>query len=139
MCFISECRSMCAANKSSLEVSYGHLGDVNPLLAIWLTDIPRDMIMIFDEVLKELVLKEFSNYTEVCVGVSVRACLFILLRCIVQFALLQCKSSMFMFYLQHCFLMRNIYRCADCCLFIYAFERKDCQGCACPYRLLASC
>jgi hypothetical protein len=56
---------MCANNSASLEVSYGHLAEMQSLLAIWLTDVPRDMLSIFDEVLKTVVLKEFPHYAKV--------------------------------------------------------------------------
>jgi DNA replicative helicase MCM subunit Mcm2 (Cdc46/Mcm family) len=56
---------MCSANKASLEVSYVHLGDQAPILAIWLADVPRDMLEIFDEVLKEVVLTDFPHYSQV--------------------------------------------------------------------------
>lgn len=56
---------MCAENKSSLYVSYGHLAEMQSLLAIWLTDVPRDMLQIFDEVLKEVVLDQFPHYAKV--------------------------------------------------------------------------
>ena len=49
-------RNMCARNSASLEVSYGHLGEMQSLSAIWLTDVPKDMLQIFDEVLKELIM-----------------------------------------------------------------------------------
>jgi DNA replication licensing factor MCM2 len=58
-------RAMCAANRSSLEVSYVHLGEMQSLLAIWLTDLPRDMLQIFDEVLHQVVLAEFPHYAHV--------------------------------------------------------------------------
>jgi len=58
-------RAMCAANSSSLEVSYSHIAKVQSLLAIWLTDVPRDMLQIFDEVLRVVVLHEFPNYSKV--------------------------------------------------------------------------
>lgn len=56
---------MCSANRSSLEVSYVHLGDQAPILAIWLADVPRDMLEIFDEVLTEVVLTDFPHYSQV--------------------------------------------------------------------------
>lgn len=56
---------MCSANRSSLEVSYVHLGDQAPILAIWLADVPRDMLEIFDEVLREVVLTDFPHYSQV--------------------------------------------------------------------------
>jgi DNA replication licensing factor MCM2 len=58
-------RTMCSTNSSSLEVSYGHLADNQSLLAIWLTDVPRDMLLIFDEVLRTVVLNSFSTYEKV--------------------------------------------------------------------------
>ena len=58
-------RSMCSINKSSLEVSYVHLGDQAPILAIWLADVPRDMLEIFNEVLREVVLIDFPHYSQV--------------------------------------------------------------------------
>lgn len=58
-------REMCARNSSSLEVSYGHLAEMQSLLAIWLTDVPRDMLQIFDEVLTAEVTKSYPNYMKV--------------------------------------------------------------------------
>ena len=56
---------MCAANKSSLEISYVHLGEMHALLAIWLTDLPKEMLQTFDEVLYKEVLVEFPHYAQV--------------------------------------------------------------------------
>ena len=56
---------MCAVNKGSLEVSYGHIGEMQSLLAIWLTDVPRDMLEIFDSVLLQVVKEEFPHYEQV--------------------------------------------------------------------------
>ena len=65
-------RGMCANNSASLEVDYGHLGEMQSLLAIWLTDVPRDMLQIFDEVLKDVVLKEFPHYAQIAQELHVR-------------------------------------------------------------------
>ncbi len=51
--YIPKIKAMCADNKSSLEVSYVHICNRIPIIAIWLADVPRDMLQIFDEVLKE--------------------------------------------------------------------------------------
>ena len=56
---------MCAANKSSLEISYVHLGEMHALQAIWLTDLPKEMLQTFDEVLYKEVLVEFPHYAQV--------------------------------------------------------------------------
>lgn len=58
-------REMCSRNNSSLEMSYRHLVESQSLLAMWLTDIPREMFQLFDEVLKSVVLQYFPRYAEV--------------------------------------------------------------------------
>jgi len=65
-------RAMCAENSGSLLVDYGHLGEMQSLLAIWLTDVPRDMLQIFDEVLKDVVLKDFPHYAQIAQELHVR-------------------------------------------------------------------
>ena len=64
--------NMCADNSASLLVDYGHLGEMESLLAIWLTDVPRDMLQIFDEVLKDVVLKDFPHYAQIAQELHVR-------------------------------------------------------------------
>ena len=49
-------------NRSSLEVSYPDLAETQSLLAIWLTDVPKDMLQIFDQVLREVVHNQFAHY-----------------------------------------------------------------------------
>lgn len=56
---------MCADNSATLLVSYEHIAKIQPLLAIWLTDVPQDMLQIFDEVLKSVVKTDFPNYFNV--------------------------------------------------------------------------
>lgn len=59
-------RAMCAANSASLEITYGHLAEMQSQMAIWLTDVPRDMLQIMDEVLQSVVLADFPHYKKVC-------------------------------------------------------------------------
>lgn len=68
----SKLRAMCSSNGSSLEVSYGHLAESQSLLAIWLTDVPRDMLLIFDEVLRTVVLSTYQHYEKIASEVHVR-------------------------------------------------------------------
>lgn len=63
---------MCAENSASLLVSYVHIGAVQPLLALWLTDVPVDMLQILDEVLKAVVKTDFPNYFNIVSSVHVR-------------------------------------------------------------------
>ncbi len=65
-------RAMCGANSASLEVSYGHLGDMQSLLAIWLTDMPKKMLEIFDGVLQRVVTREFPHYGRIAKELHVR-------------------------------------------------------------------
>eukprot|EP01031_Cornospumella_fuschlensis_P031068 gene31068-37548_t len=65
-------KSMCATNSASLLVSYTHIAQVQPLLALWLSDVPRDMIQILNEVLKSVVMTDFPNYFNIVPNVHVR-------------------------------------------------------------------
>jgi hypothetical protein len=53
---------MCVSNRQSLEVSYLHLGQREPMLAIWVADAPADMLEIFNGVAKQEVLKLYPAY-----------------------------------------------------------------------------
>lgn len=70
--YLPRIKVMCAKNSSSLEVSYLHLGDEVPILAIWLADVPKDMIEIFDEVLEDIVKREFPYYSQISTKLFVR-------------------------------------------------------------------
>lgn len=65
-------REMCNNNRQSLEVSYMHLGTVEPLIASWLADAPKDMLDIFDEVALTEVLKLYPSYSDIHQDVFVR-------------------------------------------------------------------
>ncbi len=65
-------RHMCSENRASLEVSYVHLADIQPILAIWLADYPRDMLEILDEGLSEVVREQFEHYERIAKRLSVR-------------------------------------------------------------------
>ncbi|CAM9685560.1 unnamed protein product [Ectocarpus sp. 4 AP-2014] len=58
----SKIKTMCAANRASLEVSYIDLSKAVPILAIWLADVPKDMLEIMDEVTNAVVLRAFPEY-----------------------------------------------------------------------------
>ena len=70
--YLPRIKVMCAKNSSSLEVSYIHLGDAVPILAVWLADVPKDMIDIFDEVLEEIVKREFPYYSQISTKLFIR-------------------------------------------------------------------
>lgn len=70
--YIEKIRTMCAANAGSLEVSYGHLATEVPILALWVTDAPRDVLEILDEVAREVVLSRFPGYDGIRDEIKVR-------------------------------------------------------------------
>ena len=61
---------MCSLNKASLEVSYAHLAEAQAVLAMWLSDVPRELLLVFDEVLQEVVLEAFPHYAKVKLSAS---------------------------------------------------------------------
>lgn len=56
---------MCANNRTSLEVRYPELGEYQSLLTIWLTDVPKMMLEIFDEVLWDCIKERFPQYDKI--------------------------------------------------------------------------
>ena len=68
---------MCSANKSSIEVSFLHLGQGSAILAVWLADVPKDMFNLFDEVLTEVVMLLYPNYDTVCSILFVVLCMYL--------------------------------------------------------------
>ena len=63
---------MCSKNRQSLEVSYLHLSQTYPVLAIWLADLPKQMLTIFDETAREVVLEQFEYYWRIHNEIHVR-------------------------------------------------------------------
>ena len=62
---------MCAEGGQSLAISYLHLSRFAPSLAIWLADVPRPMLELFDAVAKEAVSARYTDwYNDVHVRVS---------------------------------------------------------------------
>ena len=70
--YLKKINDMCSQNRSSLEVSYLHLGEMQSLLAIWLTDLPKEMLQIFDEVLYKVVEEQFPHYRKIATEAHVR-------------------------------------------------------------------
>lgn len=61
-----------ARNEQSLEVSYLHLSQAVPLLAVWLADVPKEMLQIMNEVAHEAVLATFPDYDAIHDEIYVR-------------------------------------------------------------------
>lgn len=63
---------MCAANKQSLEVTYSHISNKTPTLAIWIAEAPAAILPILNSVAYELVLEVFPQYEHIFQEVYVR-------------------------------------------------------------------
>ena len=61
----SRIRVMASRNATSLEVSYLHLSESEPILAVWLEQVPNDMIEILDETATRFTLTLFPRYRTV--------------------------------------------------------------------------
>ena len=58
-------RTMCATNSESLEVSYLHLSQAVPILAIWVADQPKEMLELLDAAAMVAVRIMFPNYDQI--------------------------------------------------------------------------
>jgi DNA replication licensing factor MCM2 len=65
-------KSMCASNLSSLQISYDHLMEAEPLLAFWLADAPWDMLNLLDLAATNHTFMLFPSYKEIKDHVHVR-------------------------------------------------------------------
>jgi DNA replication licensing factor MCM2 len=65
-------RAMCAANFSTLQVSYQHLMDSEPVLAYWLCDAPKDMLELLNTAATVHTLSLFPSYKAIKSQIHVR-------------------------------------------------------------------
>jgi DNA replication licensing factor MCM2 len=65
-------RAMCAANQSSLQVSFVHLSEAEPVLGFWLTDVPRDILDVLNEAATRHTLMLFPSYNAIQSEIHVR-------------------------------------------------------------------
>mmetsp|Transcript_31335 Transcript_31335/g.43462 ORF Transcript_31335/g.43462 Transcript_31335/m.43462 type:complete len:877 (+) Transcript_31335:109-2739(+) len=63
--YANKIEEMCLANKQSLEISYLHLSEAEAVLAIWVADAPAELLPIFSQVAKEVVLSHYGNYDQI--------------------------------------------------------------------------
>jgi DNA replication licensing factor MCM2 len=59
-------------NGESLEVSYAHLNEQKPILALFVSIAPAPMLEIFDKVALEVVLTHYPNYERIHSEIHVR-------------------------------------------------------------------
>jgi DNA replication licensing factor MCM2 len=65
-------RQMCASNLSTLQVSYVHLMESEPILAVWLSETPKDMIDVLNEAATRHTLGLFPSYNSIKTEIHVR-------------------------------------------------------------------
>lgn len=65
-------RTMCAANLASLQVSYMHLMEAEPVLAVWVVDAPKDMLDVLNEAATRHTLMLFPSYGAIQKEIHVR-------------------------------------------------------------------
>lgn len=65
-------RQMCEENKHSLEVNYNTLAQAEQVLAYFLPEAPAEMLVIFDEAAKDIVLGMFPQYERITREIHVR-------------------------------------------------------------------
>lgn len=65
-------RAMCSSNLSALQVSYLHLMDSEPVLAYWLADAPKDMLLVLNEAATRHTLMLFPSYGSIKSEIRVR-------------------------------------------------------------------
>jgi DNA replication licensing factor MCM2 len=65
-------RNMCSSNLASLHISYEHLMEAEPLLAVWLAEAPKDMLDLLDEAATRHTLMLFPSYSTIKDDIHVR-------------------------------------------------------------------
>ena len=65
-------RAMCAANETSLAVSYTHLCSTLPTIAVWVADAPRALLDVLHGAAYEVALEEFPEFGSIRREVFVR-------------------------------------------------------------------
>jgi len=65
-------KQMCENNRQSLTVDYNNLANEHQVLAYFLPEAPAEMIRIFNEAAKEVVLSMFKNYERIAPDIHVR-------------------------------------------------------------------
>mmetsp|Transcript_22925 Transcript_22925/g.33683 ORF Transcript_22925/g.33683 Transcript_22925/m.33683 type:complete len:245 (+) Transcript_22925:2-736(+) len=65
-------RQMCAHNQQTLQVSYLHLMESEPVLAFWVADAPHDMLDVLNEAATRHTLMLFPSYNAIKSEIHVR-------------------------------------------------------------------
>ena len=70
--YLDQIRTMCSANKATLNVSYLDLMNSEPTLAIWIIEAPRDMLNVLNEAATRQTYRLFPSYGSIHDEIHVR-------------------------------------------------------------------
>ena len=70
--YCDKIKRMCDANKQSLEVSFLHLSNAQPVFGIWVADAPAPILEALHEAAMDVVLQLYPNYEDIHKQVYVR-------------------------------------------------------------------
>lgn len=65
-------RTMCSSNLATLEISYLHLMEMEPIVAIWLADVPQDLLEVINEAATRHTVRLFPSYLSIQDEIFVR-------------------------------------------------------------------
>ena len=70
--YAEKIKKMCDANRTSLEVSYIHLGQHEPIFGMWVVDSPKAVLEMFDQGASEVVDMDYPEYKQIATEIKVR-------------------------------------------------------------------
>mmetsp|Transcript_15073 Transcript_15073/g.23397 ORF Transcript_15073/g.23397 Transcript_15073/m.23397 type:complete len:943 (-) Transcript_15073:71-2899(-) len=70
--YVQRLKHMASHNLHSLDVSYRHIMNREPILAMWLADVPRDMLDMLNEVATRVTLFYYPSYSAITDEIFVR-------------------------------------------------------------------
>ncbi|KAL7547507.1 hypothetical protein ACHAWF_010798 [Thalassiosira exigua] len=70
--YLEKIRHMCSSNRAALEVSYLHLVQREPTLALWIDEVPRETLDVLDEAATRQTMRLFPSYHAIRDEIKVR-------------------------------------------------------------------
>lgn len=119
--FKDKIRHMCEENKSSFELDYNKLASQEHVLAYFLPEAPIEMLAIFDEATKEIVLAMFPQYERIAKEIHVR---------ITDLPLVEDIRSLRQLHLNQLVRTHGVVTCATGVLPQLSIVKYDCNKCS---------
>jgi len=70
--YLKRIEEMCNRNGCSLEITYNHVSTEQPVLGVWLADLPRDLLKIFNAEVAKIVEYTYPDYSTFHKSIFVR-------------------------------------------------------------------